>query len=400
MKVTQKKITIRELIKDYKTSIEEDKVSAYGGKLDIRPAYQRGFRYNDEQQQEVMQTILKGFPLNIMYWAKTETGWEVLDGQQRTLSICEYCGLIGADGKPTGKYSIKVLKPGSHDEYEDKYFQNLSSEQQKAILNYELDIYLCEGRSDEKIGWFRVVNTYGERLNEQELRNASYTGSWLLSAKKYFSRERCDAIRIGENYLNGKNGGKKEALAQQYLETVLRWIVDKENREHPDKKQTIEGYMGEHQHDANADALYKYFENVIQWVKKLFPFYRKEMKGLPWGIFCNKFSSSTSHFNSDETEREVKRLMNDGDVSKKSGIYKYLLSGKTCEKELHIRTFNDNDKCTQYEKQGGKCAKCGKTFKIDDMEGDHITPWSEGGHTTIDNLQMLCKTCNRTKGNR
>jgi hypothetical protein len=99
-------------------------------------------------------------------------------------------------------------------------------------------------------------------------------------------------------------------------------------------------------------------------------------------------------------ETEIVRLMSDDDVTKKPGVYEYLLSGKTIEKCLNIRAFTESQKRTVYTRQGGICPKCGGSFKISEMEGDHITPWHDGGKTDISNLQMLCKNCNRTKSGK
>ena len=87
--------------------------------------------------------------------------------------------------------------------------------------------------------------------------------------------------------------------------------------------------------------------------------------------------------------------MLDEDVTSKKGVYTYLLTGD--EKYLNIRLFSDSQKREAYERQNGICTKCGKHFEINEMEGDHITPWHDGGKTIADNCQMLCIDCNRRK---
>ena len=90
MKIDLHKISVRELVKDYSNSDEEG-VKGYGGKLDIRPKYQREFVYKDAQRDAVIDTVRQNFPLNVMYWVKNPNDtFEVLDGQQRSISICEY----------------------------------------------------------------------------------------------------------------------------------------------------------------------------------------------------------------------------------------------------------------------------------------------------------------------
>lgn len=360
MEIKLKEILVRDVYKGYINN-EEDGVIGYDGKLNIRPKYQREFVYKDKQRDEVINSINKDFPLNVMYWIENEDGnYEVLDGQQRTISICEYID---------GNFSIN-----------NRGFYNLTKDEQEKILNYKLLIYFCKGTDKEIQDWFKIINIAGEKLTDQELRNAIYTGEWLTDAKRHFSKNSCVAYQIGEKYMSGS------PIRQEYLETVLKWITAKDN-------EVIESYMSKHQHDSDANELWQYYQSVIDWVKRLFPNYRKEMKGLDWGILFNKYKDSS--YNSDKMELDVSRLMMDDDVSNKKGIYYYLITGE--EKYLNIRTFSDNQKREAYERQKGICTKCNKHFDISEMEGDHITPWHLGGKTNAENCQMLCRDCNRRK---
>lgn len=366
MKIELKNISIRDLTNDYKNS-DEEWVIWYFWKLNIRPKYQREFVYKDKQRDEVIRTVKKNFPLNIMYWSKNEDwSFEVIDWQQRTISICEYiCWNFSLD---------------------DFYFHNLTDDKKEQILNYKLSIYICEWTESEKLEWFKTINIAWEKLTEQELRNASYTWPWLTDAKKYFSKTKCVA------YLSAKDYVKWSPLRQEILETVLKWISNDD----------IKNYMAIHQHDTNASELWQYFQNVINWVKNIFPNYRKEMKGLEWGFLYNEFGKN--FYNAIELEEKIKILMQDEDVTKKSGIYSYLLSWK--EKDLSIRAFPEKTKIEVYENQNWICANkkdCIHNWKkldISEMEADHITPWSQGGHTTKENCQMLCRDCNRKKSGK
>ena len=183
MKIELHTIPIRELFNEY-TNSDEEGVAGYSGKLNIRPKYQREFVYKNEQRNAVINSVKKNYPLNVMYWVKNEDGtFEVLDGQQRTLSICEYL---------SNNFSI-----------DDKKFDNLTKDEQKQILNYELMVYFCEGNDSEKLAWFEIVNIAGEVLTPQELRNAVYTGPWLSDAKCQFSKTSCAAAKIASQYLIG-----------------------------------------------------------------------------------------------------------------------------------------------------------------------------------------------------
>ncbi len=154
--------------------------------------------------------------------------------------------------------------------------------------------------------------------------------------------------------------------------------------------------MAKHQHDANAEKLWQYFQDVITWARKTFTNYRREMSSVQWGELYNEFKDKK--LNASKLEAEIKELMQDEDVTKKSGIYPYVLTRQ--ERYLNIRTFTDKQKREAYERQNGVCKKCKKHFEIEEMEADHITPWHEGGKTTAENCQMLCKQDNRTKSGR
>lgn len=374
MHIEERKVTVREVTEGYFNNDEEG-VVGYDGQLDIRPKYQREFVYKDKQRDEVIRTVMKGLPLNVMYWVDrgeqyeddpNEPRYEVLDGQQRTISLCEYVD---------SGFSVN-----------NKYFHNLPSDLQEKILDYELFVYVCEGTDSEKLDWFRIINIAGEQLTDQELRNAVYAGSWVSDAKRYFSKVSktdCPTKKLGaDDYLKGT------AIRQEFLETAISWAASAEGK-------SIEGYMAEHQHDPSAVMLWNYFRSVIEWVQAVFPTYRKEMKGLPWGLFYNEHHERHD-LDPKELEERVSALMADEDVQKKSGVYEYLLTGN--EKALSIRAFDQRTKREAYERQGHRCAICGEEFEFEQMHGDHIKPWSRGGHTTPDNCQMLCRDCNLEKG--
>ena len=363
MKIELQRIKVREVVDGFVDSAEEG-VVAYGGKLDVRPKYQREFVYKDKQRDAVLETVQKGFPLNVMYWMiRDDGGYEVLDGQQRTISLGQYVN---------GDFSLN-----------DRYFHNLLKEDQEQILNYELMIYFCEGTDKERLDWFKTINIAGEKLTDQELRNAVYTGKWLSDAKLKFSKTGCAAYHLandGGALLSGST------IRQEYLETALSWINNGE----------VAGYMAKHQHDKNAEELWEYFQSVIAWVRKTFTNHRKEMAHVNWGELHNEFKDKK--LNAEKLEAEIAKLMQDEDVSKKSGIYPYVLTRQ--ERHLSIRAFNDKMKREAYERQKGVCVKCGEHFDLSEMEADHITPWHEGGKTTAENCQMLCKEDNRRKSGK
>lgn len=360
MKIELKEVRIRELVADY-VDDGEGGVRGYSGQLDIRPPYQREFIYTGKQRNAVIDTIMKGFPLNVMYWSVRDDGtYEIIDGQQRTISIAQYA---------EGDFSLN-----------EQYFHNLPEDKKTKFLDYELMVYLCSGTESEKLEWFRIINIAGVKLTDQELRNAVYAGSWVSDAKRYFSRSGCAAYGIGKDYLKGSS------IRQEYLETAIKWISE----------DNIEDYMGRHQHDPSAVSLWNYFQSVVNWIEATFTEKRPQMKGVDWGTLYDSYKDKT--LDSAEIEEEIERLILDDDVTNDSGVYPYILTRE--EKHLNIRKFSDRMKLKVYEKQNGKCVECGEIFNIGDMHADHITPWVEGGKTNEENCQILCKNCNRRKSSK
>lgn len=358
-------VSIREISNNYVDNAEEG-VVGFNGKLNIRPKYQREFVYDEKKRNAVIDTIRKDFPLNVMYWAKNEDDtYEVLDGQQRTVSFCQYVN---------GDFSVG-----------NKYFHNLTQTEKEQILGYKVLVYFCEGNDKEKLDWFEIINIAGEKLTDQELRNATYTGTWLTSAKSIFSKTNCAAYLLAKDYVNGS------PIRQELLETAIDWI----------SKGQIKEYMASHQHEPNANELWIYFKNIIDWVKITFVKYRKEMKGINWGTLYDQFHSNT--FDTDKLEQEIAALMLDDDVTNKKGIYAYILTRNL--KHLNIRAFTESQKRQVYEKQQGICPHCVAEhrekihYELNEMDADHITPWIEGGKTSLDNCQMLCREHNKIKSN-
>lgn len=373
MTIKQLEVTVGEITSGYINN-EEQGVRGYGGLLDIRPPYQREFIYNEKEQIAVIYTVLKGYPLNVMYWVKrsedAECPYEVMDGQQRTLSLCEYVA---------GTFAIDF-----------KNFFNQTADIQKKILDYKLTVYVCEGEESEKLEWFQTINIAGKPLNEQEIRNAIYAGPFVSDAKRHFSKTNCGAYRLGKDLVNGT------PIRQDFLKKALEWMADHETRN--GKPQTAVGYMSAHQHDLSAGPLWSYFQNVLNWAISTFNIkkFKKIMKGIDWAKFYDEFHEQALDIN--DMEKRIADLIGDDEIQKQLGIIPYVLTGD--EHYLDLRSFPEKIKLAVWEKQEHKCAMCGKEFDIEFMEGDHITPWREKGRTVIENCQMLCRECNRRKGGK
>lgn len=379
MKIKLHQIKVRDVWDGYKDFGEDNGIVGYHDELNIRPPYQRNFVYNPDQERAVMNTVLHGFPLNIMYWViDKDGGYEILDGQQRTLSIMRFLN---------HQYSINW---NGQTVYED----SLPNDVYNQLLDYEFMVYWCQGTDSEKLDWFRTVNIAGVKLTAQELRNIAYTGAWLSDAKRYFSKRNCAAKKLADGYVKG------DPNRQEILELALKWISSNQGI-------SIDDYMAKHRSDSDADELWQHWQDVIRWIQKIFPRYDKHMKGLPWGDFYNEYSDKK--FNATEMDREIDKLLDDDEIKSKSGIWHYELAKHSEEpnatRYLHLRTFSSVDKRRKWKEQEGVCPMCkaegvDRVWKLNEMEGDHIIPWSKGGKTEYDNLQMLCKPHNESKGNR
>ena len=387
MCILEDEITISDLYKNYEDN-GENGVFAYNGYLEVRPAYQREFIYDDAKQKKVIDSIINNYPINVFYWGEADKQgyYDLIDGQQRTLSICKFIH---------GDYSVNYN--GS-----DYTFASLPFEVRKIIQEYKLKIYRCSGTEKEKLTWFETINIASEALTKQELRNAVYTGSWLSSAKQYFSKTNCPATQLGKGFIK-----TKDANRQLILERVLQWASNAEGK-------TIEEYMSEHRNDKDASELWDYFVSIIDWVKRNFGTNIRGMDKVQWGNLYNKYSKEHDVDNKNRILciinhkmglyslnaflDEIESLQDDEEVTSKSGIFEYILSGD--DRKLSIRAFPDSIKKKVYRLQGGVCKHCGEKFDYDDMVADHIIPWSKGGHTTEGNCQMLCVKCNAKKLNK
>lgn len=385
MKIEYIKVKIENLVKNFSDS-EDEGTWAFDYKLNIRPAYQREFIYQAKQQLAVIDTIFKGYPLNSIYWVKNKNDtFEVLDGQQRIMSICLYS---------QNEFS-----------YNEQIFQGLPDDLKKKFLNYELQIYVCDGEESEKLDWFETINIANVPLTKQELRNAIYTGKWLTECKKVFSKEKNNYIlENAKKYLSGI------ANRQDFLETALLWMIDKNRIENnPKVKQLTDNekkdkelreYMAKNQHMDNCRKEKLYFSQVIEWVKNTFQD-NPIMKQIEWGYLFNRFKEKSLK---KDYQEEINKLLDDEEVQNKKGIYWYVFDKN--ESHLNLRQFKKEHKITVYKKNDGICKACQKEgrekikYDYQEMEGDHIVPWSQGGKTEINNLQMLCIEHNRRKSNK
>ena len=357
------------------------------GRLTIQPEYQRNYIYADGKKDvAVIASLLKGYPLGLFYFNKVDAeNLEVLDGQQRITSFGRFV---------TNKFAI-LDENGMQ-----QYFSGIAADKQAKIMNTRLLIYECEGTESEIKEWFKTVNIAGVPLNEQELLNAVYSGPFVTLAKAEFSNSQNANIQKWSAYIRGS------ANQQDYLERALEWVSG--------GKDKIGEYMSRHRYDTNITELKTYFNCVIDWVSTVFLDVESEMRGLEWGNLYETYHHKP--YSPEVVSKKVRTLYADPYVTRKKGIFEYILGGETDTSLLMVRVFDEATKSSVYTSQTTKAVAAGesncplcaighdanktKIWKQSEMDADHVTAWSKGGATSIENCQMLCKTHNQAKGNR
>lgn len=386
MKTDLRTYTVREICDGFVYNELEGKgLFGLAGKLTIQPEYQRNYIYADGKRDvAVIDSLLKGYPLGLIYFVLTSTGQlEVLDGQQRITSFGRFV---------TGKFAI-VDSNGMQ-----QYFSGLASDQQDKILDSEILVYECSGTESEIKQWFKTINTAGVPLNDQELLNAIYSGPFVTAGKAEFSNSQNANIQKWSAYVSGS------ANRQDFWACALDWVSQGETDE----------YMSKHRHDTDINGVKTYFTTVIDWIASVFETVESEMKGLEWGRLYEEHHHKP--YDPTSTDASVKKLYGDPYVKNRRGVFEYILGGSTDTRLLDVRVFDAATSRSTYETQTAKaradetsnCPLCAvnndanksKVWTFTEMEADHVAAWSKGGATTASNCQMLCKTHNRAKGNR
>lgn len=357
----------------------------WGGKLTIQPEYQRNYIYADGKKDvAVVRSLMSGYPLGLIYFVKTADGrYEVLDGQQRITSFGRFL---------TGKLAVKDANGM------EQYYDGLADDLKERISGAKLTIYVCEGEESEIKEWFKTINIAGVPLNEQELLNAIYSGTFVSAAKEEFSNSQNANVQKWSAYISGS------VNRQDFLRTALDWV----------SKGNIDGYMSKHRFDTSINELKTYFNSVIDWISSVFSDVENEMRGLEWGRLYETYHKTP--YDPVEVSKKVQNLLADPYVKNKKGIFEYILGGEQDTRLLDIRIFEENTKRSVYTMQTktanelgvSNCPLCAmgheanrtRIWKLTEMDADHVSAWSKGGATDITNCQMLCKTHNRAKGNK
>lgn len=388
MQTNLKRYTVEQIVEGFVYNELEGKgLFGLAGNLVIQPEYQRNYIYNDGKKDvAVIDSLLKGYPLGLIYLNDNGARLEVLDGQQRITSIGRFV---------TGKFAI--TRDGK-----EQTFSSLAGDQQAKITQSELLVYVCAGTETEIKQWFQTVNIAGVPLNEQELRNAIYSGPFVTAAKREYSNSSNALQQKWQAYIAG------DPKRQYVLAEALSWVAASQG-------QAIDAYMAAHRHDSGTSELKTYFTTVIDWIDGTFTRAPdKEMRGLEWGRLYDRYHSTP--YDASKLDVEINELRADPAVSNAKGIYEYLLGGRTNTQLLSIRLFDPKTKRLAYERQTkeaqakgeSNCPLCAmgtgsnktRNYSLEEMDADHVGSWSKGGASDLANCQMLCATHNRAKGNR
>ena len=375
-------ITVREICEGFiYNELEGKGLFGLNGKLTIQPEYQRNYIYADGKKDvAVIDSVLKGYPLGLIYFNKVGDRYEVLDGQQRITSLGRFV---------THKLAIKD-KNGMQ-----QYIDGLDKEDREKVLNTKLLIFICEGKESEIKDWFQTVNIAGVNLNNQEKLNAIFSGPFVSALKEEFSNSQNAHIQKWSAYVSGN------AKRQDFLERALQWV----------SQGNVEAYMSKHRQDSDITPVKTYFNAVIDWASAVFSDVLPEMRGLEWGRLYEEHHKKP--YNVAEVSKRVHELLADPYVTNHKGIFEYILGGEKDKSLLNIRVFDKATinrvyaQQTQAAKEKGvsncpDCALKGETriYKLGEMDADHVTAWSKGGATDEGNCQMLCRHHNRSKGNK
>ena len=375
-------ITVRDICEGFVYNELEGKgLFGLNGKLIIQPEYQRNYIYADGKKDvAVINSVLKGYPLGLIYFNQVGDHYEVLDGQQRITSLGRFV---------THKLAI-TDKNGMQ-----QYIDGLNEEDRNMVLDTHLLIFICQGTESEIKDWFQTVNIAGVNLNDQEKLNAIYSGPFVSALKEEFSNSQNANIQKWRAYINGS------ANRQDYLERALQWV----------SKGDIEGYMSLHRQDTDIAPVKTYFNTVIDWASGVFSDVMPEMRGLEWNRLYEEYHNKP--YNVAAVSKRLHELYADPYVTNHKGIFEYILSGEKDKSLLNIRVFDKATinrvytKQTQAAKKKGvsNCPDCAlkgvtRIYKLNEMDADHVTAWSKGGATDEKNCQMLCRHHNRSKGNK
>lgn len=434
-------LTFGELAKGYiDDSSKGGGVTAWNGKLNLSPKYQRSFVRDGNGKEakrwrtRLINSIVNGLPIGEIYFATCEDNekvfqesFEQLDGKQRMMTVLGYInGYFCLDYE-----SERGIQKNVYFEKLKKSFPEIAQK----ILDYEPVIYVCCGDRESKKEWFDTINQPNSPLTDQEIRNAIYNGTFIDDIKMHFAKTKATAVSTFENneflfneeskYLFSKYFGNIDPVRQDVVEGVLNWVSYRDyGNEYETEGDRICAYMECHMNEKDASDAISFYKDVIDWVNDIFFHGIKitrigHMPNIQWGRLYVDYKDLTKN----STEKEKKYISNlcqnlvnilcksGGKCIHKEGtklynVYEWALvrvviNGKVGEIDeedekmmllyMSPRLFTQKDKVEMYYKQHGYDPIDGKKYELKEMESHHIIPWYLGGPTVEENHVLLSK---------
>lgn len=405
----EKIFTLGEIAKGYSDKSEDNVggVTTMDGYINIRPKYQRAFIVEKDKKwrSRLIDSVLNGRPIGNFYFAAKDNGYyEVLDGQQRLMTLC---AVISNGNEGTISYVDEKdgrIKEGA--------FNNLPPKWQKKIKDYKLKVYLCYGEEEGMLNWFTTINQPHSELTKQEIRNAVYCGTFVEDAKRLFSKTKANSAPTSEfqdhdsPYYFDKFSHSLKLERQDFLERVIDWVSRpmseynprKKNETGDEKEERINNYMSIHRNDANADSLVIGYKKIVDWAYRTFDediIKQKGVRGCDWGELYALFGHKT--FDLEKINREMDELLDNNSIARTQNVAKYVLAGKQTNDEdeniryklLNVKGLTERERNKLYKMQGGIDPIDGRHYDIKDMQAHHIVPIYAGGETKLGNMVLL-----------
>ena len=405
------------------------------GEVNDAPAYQRPDDSSLYWRRELVRSILMGFPINSIYLREItdpKFGLEIVDGGHRIRVLVHfYQNKIKTPNDCHVKLNDKVYNVSNmtYKQIADKYGQQFRI---RIFDNRNLSINLVDGSDESVANVFKLVNN-GNALSSQEVRQASCAA--VANQVRSISHQTIDknsgniipgwhrVFNVSDFKIGRWDYGHVTAQAAQYelnpdrpdlsssaLDTL--YVNDDYVKQFPIIKRVNSIYNKMESVLQHKDLTYKkgFFTNLymfVSWldsnkykitdpVKFMLKYEQDEFKRRtikPAGAAKSVYNNATKEYTWKFVVERLDYILSDFSDSTLSEYGIIQLDSK--------RTFSPSEKRVRFNKVSGKCECCDVSISSPEMsEADHIIPYSQGGTTTIDNLQITCRSCNRSKGSK
>lgn len=383
-----------------KKTVEELVMLYENGKLHTEQSTQRNFIYNDiittniegeeiSKAGNVIKTILeRESQLPALYFWNVQDDKEgihyaddeynIHDGKQRFLSIYYFI-------RPDKGYTVTTKINGTT--YDSA--AALPKELQIKLLNYELDIVEVRGTLKQEENNFININSNGEPLTNYENVRGAMHGTYLYEFERYIENRAVDLTnvhRIGR----GEEAMDFLAMALGIIDNNFKTIII-------DARDRLTNCR-----ETSFDVAVRNFEQKLELYNKIMNIFTDKNKvnlKRRVGLRIANYVIDKNINIGDVLGYYQKGLAEPNDLSKwKFETHRAALDALARGLFLDSkRTFTSDVKDTLFARSQ-RCCKCNSVKKYNELEVDHIVAWSKGGRTNLQNAQLLCKSCNTSKG--